>query len=782
MTVGASPNKLDAADKTTGRALYACDVPAPGALHAKVVFTDQPHARLLALDTTACETAPGVVLVLTAADVPVNEYGLTMFDQPVLIGPAPADGPAPWDTDPARVPGDVSRWEADHLAVVVAETERQAAEAALLLEPTWEPLPLVADIDAALADGAPVLHPEANPLAADTSRPAHHRNGHHRPAHHRNGHHRNAYHHYVIRKGDAAAAMAQADVVVEGTYEVPYQEHAYLQTEAALAYLDEEGRVTIETGGQWTHEDREQVAHALGLPDEEVRIIYRAIGGAFGGKEDMSLQIVLALAARKLVEAGIDRPVRARWSREESIVGHHKRHRGRITARWGATSDGRVVAVEAVGHLDAGAYNYTSNKVLGNLHLNVTGPYDIANATVDSWAVYTNAVPGGAFRGFGGPQGCFAAEGQMNKLAEATGIDPVEIRRRNLLTEGSDGITGTPMPPGVSIGTVVEACAEAANWAEPPAPTPGLASFASLPAAAGSVRRGRGFACAYKNVGFSFGFPERSEARIVLRPDPDDPEGAEPFEADIYLAGADVGQGAHTAFVQMAAEATGLDPERVTGHFSDSATSGDSGSASASRLTFMTGNAILGAAEEADKAWREGARPAEGAFRYVPPPTEALDPDGRPTVPNFAYGYVAEAVDLSVDVATGLIVVHDVVCAVDVGRAINPRLVEGQVEGAVIQAHGYALTEDLQVTDARITNPRLSGYLIPGIGDIPERVRSVLVEVPDPIGPFGARGMAEMPMIPYAPAVVAALHDATGVWFDRFPLTPSRVLAGLDGG
>jgi CO/xanthine dehydrogenase Mo-binding subunit len=196
----------------------------------------------------------------------------------------------------------------------------------------------------------------------------------------------------------------------------------------------------------------------------------------------------------------------------------------------------------------------------------------------------------------------------------------------------------------------------------------------------------------------------------------------------------------------------------------------------------MTGNAILGAAEEAEKAWREGDRPADGVFRYVPPPTEPLDPDGRPTVPNFAYGYVAEAVHLSVDVTTGLIVVDDVVCAVDVGRAINPRLIEGQVEGAVVQAHGYVLTEDLRVVDARITNPRLSGYLIPGIGDIPQRVRSVLVEVPDPIGPFGARGMAEMPFIPYAPAVVAALHDATGVWFDRFPLTPSRVLAGLTAG
>ncbi len=757
MSLGQSPTRVDALGKTTGATAYAGDLMPEGVLHAKVVFTNQPHARLLSLDTTACENAPGVVAVVTAADVPTNEYGLTMFDQPVLI--APTDSVQ--DLPEARVRPDVSRWEADHLAVVVAETERQALDAAQLLDPVWEQLPVIADIDAALADGAPVLHGENNPAATDPGS--------------------NAYHHYVIRKGDRSA-MDDAEVVVEGVYQLPYQEHAYLQPEAALAYIDDQGRVTVETAGQWTHEDQEQVAHALDLPVDRVRIIYRAIGGAFGGKEDMSLQIVLALAAQKLHRSGVDRPVRCQWSREESIVGHHKRHRGRVSARWGASEDGRIVAVEATAHLDAGAYNYTSNKVLGNLHLTVAGPYDVPNAHVDSWAVYTNAVPGGAFRGFGGPQGCFVAESQMNKLAVACGLDPVEIRRRNLLVDGSIGITGTEMPAGVSIPEVVDACADAARWHEPSPPPKPLASFASLPPSTDGVARGRGFACALKNVGFSFGFPERSEARIVLRADDEGGsavEGDRPTGADLYLAGAEVGQGAHTAFIQMAAEATGLDPDRITGHFSDTATAGDSGSASASRLSFMTGNAILGAAEEADKQWRDGARPADGFFRYVPPPTEPLDPQGAPTTPNFAYGYVAEAVDLSVDTRTGHIVVHDVVCSVDVGRAINPLLIEGQVEGAVIQAHGYALSENLQVADGRVLNPRFSGYLIPGIGDIPEQVRTVCVEVPDPIGPFGVRGMAEMPLIPYAPAVTAALFDATGVWFDSFPLTPSRVLAGL---
>ncbi|MGI9624028.1 MAG: xanthine dehydrogenase family protein molybdopterin-binding subunit [Acidimicrobiales bacterium] len=741
MTLGDSIPKPDAFGKVIGDATYADDLDLRDTLHAVVVFTDQVHARLLTLDTDQARNLPGVVAVITSADVPVNEYGLTKFDQPVLIGTE--------TTAKSPVPSDVSRWEADHLAVVVAESVAIAQEGAQLITAEWEQLPVVADIDSALADGAPLIHPE-------------------------DGIDSNAYTHMVIRKGDVDPAFAGAAFVVEGTYELPYQEHAFLQTEAAVAYIDPEGRVTVETGGQWTHEDQEQVAHALDLPLDQVRIIYRAIGGAFGGKEDMSLQIVMALAAKRLHDDGIDRPVKCVWSREESIVGHHKRHRGRVHTRWAADADGRILAVEADSHLDAGAYNYTSNKVLGNLHLTVAGPYNVPNARIDSWTVYTNSVPGGAFRGFGGPQGCFASEMQMNRLAEATGIDPVELRRRNVYHEGSIGITSTEMPAGVSMPEVVEACAEHAQWSQP-APAAGpMMPFASLPPATTTVRRGRGFACAYKNIGFSFGAPEQSEATIVLTGD-----GASPDGAELFLAGADVGQGAHTAFLQMAAEATGLRVADIDATFSDTATTGDSGSASASRLSWMTGNAILGAAEEAEKAWLEGERPAQGQFRYVPPPTEPLDPDGAPTTPNFAYGYVAEVVDLSVDVETGHIVVHDVVCAVDVGRVINRDLVIGQVEGAVVQAHGYALSENLQVVDGRILNPRFSGYLIPGIGDIPEQVRSVLLEIPDPRGPFGVRGMAEMPFMPYAPAVVAALHDATGVWFDAFPLTPSRVRHGL---
>jgi CO/xanthine dehydrogenase Mo-binding subunit len=588
--------------------------------------------------------------------------------------------------------------------------------------------------------------------------------------HPENGLDTNAYQHLRIRKGDIEAAWRDAEVVVEGSYELPYQEHAYLQPEAAVSYVDESGRVTVEIAGQWVHEDQEQIAHALDLPAEQVRVIYPAIGGAFGGREDMSLQIVLALASWRLHQRGIDRPLRTQWSREESIVGHHKRHRGRIEARLGATRDGRIVAVEADCYLDAGGYNYTTNKVLGNLHLTVSGPYEVPNARIDSYGVYTNAVPAGAFRGFGAPQGAFVAETQMNKLAEVLGIDPVALRLRNALKDGSIGITQTEMPVGVSIVNVIEAAAEAARS---PLDPDDVSPFSSLSPNPAAIKRGRGFACAFKNIGFSFGFPERCEAIIELHGDD------EIVRVMLFHAGAEVGQGAHTVFRQMAAEAVGVELSRVEAVYSDTATTGDSGSASASRLTWMAGNAILGASEEALKKWNDGERPGLGRFRFVPPPTEALDPETGVSQPNFTYGYVAEVVDLSVDVETGHIVVDRVICADDVGRAINPNLIEGQVEGAIVQAHGYALTEDLQVADARITHPRLSAYLIPGIGDVPTKVDTILVEVPDPRGPWGARGMAEMPLVPYAAAVVAALHDATGVWFHRIPLTPARVLAGL---
>ncbi|MDX1413905.1 MAG: molybdopterin cofactor-binding domain-containing protein [Candidatus Promineifilaceae bacterium] len=729
--------RVDAYGKVTGESPYPGDVTPDNLLHARVLFSGQPHARMLSMDTSQAEAIPGVVAIFTARDVPVNQYGLIMPDQPVLVG---------LDND---MPGcDVSRWEADQVAIVVAESELEAQRACNLIEIEWEPLPVITDVYEAMKDKV-LIHPELGS---------------------------NILKKYQIRKGNMESGWKDADVVVEGFYKLPYQEHAYLQPEAGVGWIDEERRIAINVGGQWTHEEQEQIAHALDLPLEKIRVQYVAIGGAFGGREDMSIQIVLALAVKRLQEMGIERPVRIIWSREESILGHHKRHPAFIKTKWGAKRDGRVTAVSAEVVLNSGAYAYTSTKVLGNAHLMVTGPYELPNVHVDSYTVTTNNVPGGAFRGFGGPQGAFAAETQINRLAEKLNIDPVELRLRNILREGSLMTTQTAVPQGISLTEVVQKCASESGWGDSlPQQSNGhpFNSLQSVISSPNALKRGRGFACGFKNVGFSFGAPERCEAIIELH------GGAEIEKVILHHALAEVGQGSHTAAKQMAAAAAGVDISLVELDLSDTATSGNSGSVSASRMTWMAGNSIRLAAEKALEKWENEDRPAIAHVTFKPPPTEMYDAETGVCMPNFAYGYMAQAVDLTVDIETGHIRIDRVVSTHDVGKAINPNLIEGQIEGAVVQAAGYALMENLQLRDGHILNPYLSQYLIPGIKDIPLRVDSVIMEIPDPLGPWGVRGVAEMPFITLAPAVNAALHDATGVWFDEIPLTPDRVVATL---
>ncbi len=726
--IGQTVRRLDAVGKVTGETPFPGDINMEGQLWMKIRFADRVHARITAIDTSQAEAYPGVVAVLTAKDVPVNEYGLGIPDQPVLCGPGSTKEGA-----------DIVRCISDQVALVVADTEEAAAEAARLIEVTYEDLPIVDDPHQAMQEGAPQLHPHAP---------------------------NNILTHYRIRHGDVEAGWAQADVVVEGEYHTGFQEHAYLQPEAGLGYLDEEGRVTVIVAGQWVHKDRQQIAHALDLPEERVRVIYPAIGGAFGGREDMSVQIVLALAAMK-----VGRPVKIIWSREESIIGHHKRHPMTIRAKWGATREGKLVAAEAVIIADAGAYAYTSPKVLGNAHLMVCGPYEIPNAKVDSYAVYTNNVPSGAFRGFGGPQACFAAENQMNKLAEALGMDPVELRLKNVLRDGSITVVGSPLPPNVTLDRVLaEGAIQSGYWEHT---EDGWRRLPLQQPADPTKRRGVGVAMGFKNVGFSFGAPEENWATVELYGE------TEIERVVVREAGADVGQGAHTAFVQMAAEAVGVLVEKVEliGH--DTAHTGNSGSSSASRMTFMAGNAIKGAAQLALEKWRNEERPAIATYQYRAPRTTPYDPETGRAEPNFAYGYVAQFAEVEVDLETGLVEVVRVVSAHDVGKAINPQLIEGQVEGAVVQALGYAIMENLVTEQGRILNPYLSTYLIPTVWDIPKETKSVILEYADPRGPWGVRGMAEMPFIPLAPAITAALHDATGIWFERIPLIPERVVFKL---
>ncbi len=730
--VGKPIPRFDVKDKATGAAMYPGDYNLPDQVYMKILFAGRPHAIVKAIDTSEAEAMDGVIAVFTAKDVPVNEYGLIMPDQPVLCGP----GSSKPYTDRVRFVG-------DQIALVVAESNEIADSARKKIKVTYEDLPVVNTIEEALVDDPILLHPEKED---------------------------NVILHYRIRRGDVDEAFKNCDVIIESEYRTPVQEHAFLQPEAGIAYLDEEGRITVVVAGQWTHEDQEQIAHSLGLPAEQIRVIYPAIGGAFGGREDMSVQIVLALAVMRLHERGIDRPVKIIWSREESIIGHHKRHAYKLVAKWGATKDGKILAAEVDVYADGGAYAYTSTKVQGNATLMCTGPYDIPNVKVDSRSVYTNNVPGGAFRGFGGPQGAFEAETQVNRLAEALGMDPVEFRMRNLIDDDSLLSTNYPPPRGVTIKPVTAACAEHSGWKHTEQGWQAPAPMKSE----GTLKRGRGIASAYKNIGFSFGAPESCTAIIELYGD------TEIEQVILHHAGADVGQGAHTVFRQFAAEALNVSVEKVELIASDTSLTGNSGSSSASRMTFMAGNSIKGAAEEALKLWKSGERPVIVEHTYHAPPTTPYDPVTGECNPNISYGYVAETVELEVDTETGEIRLLKVYCADDVGRAINPNLVEGQIEGALIQASGYSLLENFIQRDGKVLTNMLSNYLIPTVLDIPVEVETIILELADPLGPFGARGMAEMPYLPMAPAIVAALHEATGVWFHQFPLTPERVLRGLD--
>src|SRR5215216_6092381 len=625
-TVGKSLPRIDARDKVTGEAAYSGDLSMPGMLHMKMLFADRPHARVLWIKTEKAEAAPGVVAVYTSQDVPLNEYGLQWQDQPVLCGPIPEGG---------KPGSDVVRFVGDQIAAVVARTETEAAAAVKLIEVGYEDLPIVIDAVAAMKPDSPRVHEEIGDS--------------------------NICVHYKIRKGNVDEAFAKADVIVESEYGTPVQEHAYLQPEAGLAYLDEDGRITIECGGQWTHEDRHQIAHALNMENEKIRVIYPAIGGAFGGREDMSVQIVLALAVWKL-----QRPVKIIWSRQESMIGHGKRHASVSRAKWGATKEGKVIAVENELIGDGGAYMYTSNKVLGNSAITSTGAYFIPNVKTDIYGVYTNNVPGAAFRGFGAPQALFMAEMQMDKLAEKLGMDPVEIRLKNALRDGDTMGVGTPSPSPVSVVKCIEAARDKFGWNNPPT-TPHSAERGP-----GPIRRGRGFAAGFKNIGFSFGYQENCWAKIEIH------GNSEISHVVLHHAGAEVGQGTHTVMSQMAAEALGVPFEKVKMIASDSATMENSGSVSASRMTFMSGNAIRGAAEVALHKWKAEERPAIGEFKYLAPRTNQFDKETGYSTPNFAYAFVAQAAEVEVDTETGHVRVIRIVSADDVGKPINPALVEAR--------------------------------------------------------------------------------------------------------
>jgi CO/xanthine dehydrogenase Mo-binding subunit len=734
--VGQSVERQDSRDKVLGSALYPGDFNRPGQAYMKMLFADRPHAIIRSIDTSGAEAMPGVLGVFTARDTGHNAWGLLEADQPVLCGPG---SEAPY--------ADRVRFIGDQVALVVAETEEIAAEGVRRIVVDYEDLPVLMNPEAAMQPDAPLIHPErgSNVLAR-----------------------------FRIRFGDPEVGFAQAAVVVEAEYHTPVQEHAYLQPDAGLAYLDEQGRITMIVGGQGAHEDANLTAAALGVPREKVRVIYPAIGGGFGGRGYPSVQIALGLAVWKLHQRGIDRPVKIVWSRPETFRGHCKRHPFVIRARWGADRHGKLTAVEQTMIAASGPYFTISDRVLANALQTCTGLYYVPNVKVDAYAVYTNHITGGAFRGFGSYQSTFAAECQMGKLAEALGLDPVEFRMRNVLREGMLRPFGCPLPPHARADEALKQAATRGGWSKTAEGWRRQDAKRGPSRKARALRRGIGFACGFKNSGYSYGMQDESTATIELH-------GESEIETVVVRhIGAEIGQGHHTVVAQMAAEALGVALDKIHTYNSDTAEGPDAGMAGASRLTLMSGNAILGAARLALEKWKAEERPAIATFTYYSPKTEMFDPKtGQARPPSFAYGYVAQVVEIEVDTESGECHILSAISVNDVGKAIHPQSVEGQIEGSVSNGVGAALMEDLRQENGYLTTDRFSTYMIPTTLDMPDRMDPVILEQTDPVGPWGARGMSEMALVPFPSAVIAAIHDATGVWLDDYPATPERMLAAL---
>jgi CO/xanthine dehydrogenase Mo-binding subunit len=734
-TVGEGVQRLDIHQKVQGSRKYPQDFNMEGQLYAKVVWSAYPHAIVKKVDITAAEAAPGVVKVLTYKDVPVNEYGINIADQHVL---APEGGKV--------------RWVGDRIAIVVAETQAQAERAAELVQVEYEPLPVVTDPRQAMQPGAPLVHEDRES---------------------------NVLHHIPVRKGDVKQGFAQADVIVESYYTTHYVEHAYMQPDAALGYIDDQGRVTVISACQWPHDDLHQIAHILDLPEDSLREIVPSVGGAFGGREDMHIQHLAALCAFVL-----RRPVKIIFDRQEVTQRTGKRHPFYLRYRTGATGDGQLVAAEVEVISDAGAYASTSIPVLSNAATFAVGPYKVPNARVDAYAVYTNNAVAMAMRGFGATQVPMGYESQMDKLAEALNMDPVELRMKNLLEPGDIAVTGNVMTEETGVKETLRQAALAAGWRQEGErwikPELGAPS-------APHKRRGIGVAIGYKNVGYSLGFEDKSSAHVELTL----AESGEIARALVKIASVEVGQGVLTALAQIAADTLGVDLSKVRMAYLDTANVPDAGSSSASRHVFMSGGAVHRACLSAREKWEAVLR-AETGETHVETEytfrgrsvraTTPFAPETGQCEPHISYSYATQIALVEVDTETGETDILHFWAAADAGKVVNPPMYFGQQAGGVHMGVGYALTEHYIQQEGRPRTRRFSEYHIPTVLDMPRQFQSIAVEsAPDPNGPFGATGLGETPTLPTAPAITNAIHDAVGVWIDHLPANAERVWRALQG-
>jgi xanthine dehydrogenase D subunit len=741
--IGDSAVRPDGIAKVQGAFAFSSDQSVEGCLWGATLRSAHPYARIVRLDVSPAWQIAGVEAIVTAADVPgVPTYGLISQDQPVFAS-------------------DVVRFVGEPVAAVAADHPETCRRALAAIVVEYEVLEPLTDPERAIDGSVAPIHPDGNVIR-----------------------------HQRIVRGDVEAT---GDVVVEATYELGRQDQAFLGLEAALAIPDPGGGgVELHVATQWLHEDRKQIAACLGLPDDRVRLALGGVGGAFGAREDISLQVHTCLLALRT-----GRPVRIHYDRHESFLGHVHRHPGRIWMRHHATADGRIVKIEARFVLDGGAYASTSSAVLLNAVTHTQGPYRCENAVVDGWAARTNNLPSGAMRGFGVVQACFAHEGQMDLLAAACGLDPVEVRLRNAMRTGDHLITGQVME---SVAPVERCIRETAALPMPPVAIDHHVT--SLPGAAGRttdathVRRGVGWGVSMKNLMYSEGFDDYSTARCRLA------DGV----ATLKFATAEVGQGFVTIAGQIARSVLGVDDVVLEPIDTDI---GSAGSTSASRQTWMSGGAVDAACRKVRERLFEhvaalhdldplrlaiddidvvdtmgelripvAVASAGVAFdetvEYHHRPTEELDELGRGNC-HTAFAFVAHRAVVDVDPELGLVKVVQVATAQDVGRALNPLSVLGQIEGGIAQGLGLAVMEEIVQTDGVVRNPNFTDYLLPTMLDMPDVV-ATLVEEPDPQAPLGAKGVGEPPCIAATPAIVAAIRDALdGAPIRRVPVRPGDI-------
>ncbi len=751
--IGESPARPDGTLKVTGEFAFSSDLWADRMLWGATLRSPHPRAGIRAIDLTAAIKLPGVSAVLTSADVPGSKvYGLEFADQPVLAM-------------------DEVRYHGEPVAVVAADHPETARRAVALIKVDWDVRVPVTDPVAALRPGTDKVHPTGNVVR-----------------------------HVKVRHGDPDAV--EADVVVRGEYQVGMQDQAFLGPESGLAVPAEDGGVDLFVATQWLHADQRQVAACLGLPPDKVRITLAGVGGAFGAREDLSMQVHACLLALRT-----GRPVKIVYGREESFFGHVHRHPARLRYEHGATRGGRLVYVRAEILLDGGAYASTSAAVAGNAATLGAGPYDVPNVAVDAWALYTNNPPCGAMRGFGAVQACFGYESQLDKLAAELGLDPVELRIRNALHEGSVMPTGQLVDSAAPVAELLRRVRDlplpAALPADPdPRELPG--GVAGTTHGEGVVR-GVGYAVGIKNVGFSEGFDDYSTARVRL-----EVIGGEPAVL-VRTAAAEVGQGLVTVQAQIARTELGV--QQVTVAPADTGV-GSAGSSSASRQTYVTGGAVQAACGQvraellrlaADRLGRPlaelrlgpgviestvdgplatvvdllGGDAIDRTVTWRHRPTEALQPHTGQGRAHVQYSFAAHRAVVDVDTELGLVRLVEMAVAQDVGKAMNPDAVVGQIQGGTAQGIGLALMEEIVVTGGIVRNPSFTDYLIPTILDMPPTTVDVL-ELGDPHAPYGLRGVGEAPTISATPAVVAAVRAATGRPLYRVPIRPEHLILELD--